>query len=100
MTFLRHAIAQLADSEREHPRLFQFTVEFTELLCKLLALFGDIGAFGRRILGGRGTELLQPFLRLPDAGLEFVDRRAQHLRCRVESLSEPSEPFRRDVLAV
>src|SRR5215470_15314337 len=73
MTFLRHTVAQLVDPERQHPGLFQFAVEFAELLCKLFPLVGDIGALGRRILGGRGAELLQALLRLAGAGFEFID---------------------------
>src|SRR5262245_44220169 len=99
MTFLRYAVAQLVDPERQHPGLFQFTVEFAELLCKLLALVGDIGALGRRILGGRGAELLQALLRIAGAGFEFVDLGPQRVRRRVECLSKTGQRFGSDLVA-
>src|SRR6516164_5471152 len=99
MTFLRYAVAQLVDPERQHPGLFQFTVEFAELLCKLLALVGDIGALGRRILGGRGTELLQTLLRIAGARFEFVDLGPQRVRRRVECLSETGQRFGSNLVA-
>src|SRR5262249_33794259 len=99
MTFLRYAVAQLVDPERQHPGLFQFTVEFAELLCKLLAFVGDIGALGRRILGGRGAELLQALLRIVGARFEFVDLGPQRLRRRVECLSKTGQRFGSDLVA-
>src|SRR5215467_11200312 len=99
MTFLRYAVAQLVDPERQHPGLFQFTVEFAELLCKFLALVGDIGALGRRILGGRGAELLQALLRIAGARFEFVDLGPQRVRRRVECLSKTGQRFGSDLVA-
>src|SRR5262245_9320429 len=99
MTFLRHTVAQLVDPERQHPGLFQFAVEFAELLCKLFPLVGDIGALGRRILGGRGAELLQAVLRLAGAGFEFIDLGPQRIRRRVECLSKAGQRFGSDLIA-
>src|SRR5215467_7953993 len=99
MTFLRYAVVQLVDHERQHPGLFQFTVEFAELLCKLLALVGDVGALGRRILGGRGAELLQALLRIAGARFEFVDLGPQRVRRRVECLSKTGQRFGSDLVA-
>src|SRR2546430_526216 len=99
MTFLGHTVAQLVDPERQHPGLFQFTVEFAELLCKLLALVGDFGALGRRILGGRGAELLQALLRLAGAGFEFIDLVPQRVRRVVECLSKTDQRFGSDLIA-
>src|SRR5262245_42926351 len=99
MTFLRHTVAQLVDPERQHPGLFQFTVEFAELLCKLLALVGDIGALGRRILGGRGAELLQALLRLAGAGFGFTVLGRQRVRRRVDFWWKTGQGFASDLIA-
>src|SRR5262245_17985654 len=99
MTTLRHTVTQLVDPERQHTGLFQFTVELAELLCKLLALVGDIGALGRCILGRRGAELLQALLRLAGAGFEFIDLGAQRVRRRVECLSKTGQRFGSDLVA-
>ncbi len=87
MTFLRHTVAQLVDPERQDPSLFQFTIEFAELLGELFAFVGDIGALGGCILGGRGTKLLQALLRLAGPGFELVDLGPQCVRRRVEWFS-------------
>ncbi len=100
MTLLRHALAQLIRSEGENSGLFQFTVELGELLRQLLALAGDVGALGRRILGGRGAELLHALLQLMNARLELVDAGAKCLRCRIERLPKTHERFRQDIFAV
>src|SRR5262249_26456523 len=99
MPSLRHTVAQLVDPERQHPGLLQFAVEFAELLGKLLALAGDIGALGGRILGGRGAELLQALLRLAGAGFEFVDLGPKRVRRRVERLPKTRQRFRGDLVA-
>src|SRR6478672_3956054 len=100
MAFLRNALAQLVDPEREDLRLFQFTVHLAELLCQLLALIGNVGVFRRRIFGGRRTELLHALLHLAHAGLEFIDICAKGIRRDVERLSETGERFSGGVLAV
>src|SRR5262249_1251142 len=100
MAFLRHALAQLVDPEREHLRLLQFTVHFAELLRQLLALIGNVGIFRRRILGRRRTELLEALLHLAHAGLEFVDFCAKRIRRNGERLSETGERFSGGILAV
>src|SRR5215470_15038262 len=99
MAFLRHTVAQLVDPERQDPSLFQFTIEFAELLCELLALVGDIGALGCRILGRRGAKLLQALLRLAGARLEFVDLGPQCVRRRVERFSKSCQRLSRDLVA-
>src|SRR5260221_2250528 len=99
MTFLRHTVAQLVDPERQDPSLFQFTIEFAELLGELLAFVGDIGALGGRILGGRGAKLLQALLRLAGPWLEFVDLGPQSVRRRVECFSKSCQRFSGDLVA-
>src|SRR5262249_9470325 len=80
------------------PSLFQITIKFAELLCELLALVGDVGALGGRILGGRGAKLFQALLRLAGAGLEFVDLGPQCVRRRVEPLSKSCQRFSGDLV--
>src|SRR5262249_45691200 len=55
MAFLRHALSQLVDPEREYLRLFQFAVHLAELLRQLLPLVSNVGIFRRRILAGART---------------------------------------------
>src|ERR1700730_7667348 len=99
MTFLRHTVAQLVDPERQDPSLFQFTIEFGELLGELFAFVGDIGARGGCILGGRGTKLLQALLRLAGPGFELVYRGPQCVRRRVECFSKSCQRFSVDLVA-
>src|SRR5260370_34121621 len=99
MTFLRHTVAQAVGPERQDPSLFQFPIEFAELLGELLAFVGDIGALGGRILGGRGAKLLQALLRLAGPWLEFVDLGPQSVRRRVECFSKSCQRFSGDLVA-
>src|SRR5262249_3018960 len=99
MAFLRHTVAQLVDPQRQDPSLFQFTIEFAELLCELLALLGDISALGGRILGRRRAKLLQALLRLAGARLEFVDLGPQCVRRRVERFSKSCQCLSGDLVA-
>src|SRR5215470_6518518 len=99
MAFLRHTVAQLVDPERQDPSLFQFTIEFAELLCEFLALLGDISALGGRILGRRRAKLLQALLRLAGARLEFVDLGPQCVRRRVERFSKSCQRLSGDLVA-
>src|SRR5215471_17775164 len=99
MALLRYTVAQLVDPERQDPSLFQFTIEFAELLCEFLALVGDIGALGCRILGRRGAKLLQALLRLAGARLEFVDLGPQCVRRRVERFSKSCQCLSGDLVA-
>src|SRR5258708_16252017 len=93
MTFLRHTVAQLVDPERQDPSLFQFTIEFAELLGELFAFVGDIGALGGCILGGRGTKLLQALLRLAGPGFEPVILGPQCVRPLVRGSSKSCRAF-------
>src|SRR5262249_22146965 len=99
MAFLRHTVAQLVDPERQDPSLFQFTIEFAELLCELLALLDDISALGGRILGRRRAKLLQALVRLAGARLEFVDLGPQCVRRRVERFSKRCQRLSGDLVA-
>src|SRR5215831_5621526 len=100
MTFLRHALAQLIGSERKDLGLLQFTVQLAELLRQLLALAGDVGALGRRILRGRGAELLHALLQLANARFELLDLAAKCFGRRIEGLSKTHQRFRQDIFAV
>ena len=73
MALLRQPLAQLPDSDGEHAVLLQRPVELAEFRRELVALVGDFLALGRRILLGRGTELLEPLLELAHARLELLD---------------------------
>ena len=100
MAFLGDAITQLAGPNDENASLFQLAVDIVELLREFLALAGDLRAFGRGVLGWRGTQLLQPVASLLSAWLEPVDFLPQDVRRRIEGVAEAGEGFRRYVLAV
>ena len=100
VAFLGDAIPQLVGPDREHAGLFQLTVDIVELRSELLALAGNLRAFGRRILGRRGPELLQAVLGLVGARLEPVDFFPQDVGRRIELVAKAGEGLGGDVLAV
>ena len=100
VAFLGDTITQLVGLDREHAGLFQLTIDVVEFVRKLLALAGNLCAFGRRVLGRRGAELFQPVLRFFGARLEPVDFFPQDVGRRVELVAKAGEGLGGDVLAV